>query len=105
MCINMKEKYLFYGVAVFIVLGALPLPYGYYQLLRFVAFFAFAMAAYFSHLSGKKILSIVLGFAALVFNPFIKIIFSKDVWMVVDVLSGIGLAVWATYFFRKIDNP
>ncbi|MEN8291879.1 DUF6804 family protein [Acinetobacter radioresistens] len=96
----MKQHHLFYVAALVVALGVLPLPYGYYQLLRFIAFFAFAIACFISFNNQQKIIPFFLGFAAIVFNPFLKIVFPKEFWAIIDLVAGIGLAVW-TYNFYK----
>lgn len=72
-------------------LGAAPLPYGYYMLLRLVACGVFAFAAFIAFNRKHKVLPWVYGFMALVFNPIIKIHFPKEMWAVVDIASGILL--------------
>ncbi|WP_216069702.1 DUF6804 family protein [Acinetobacter soli] len=97
----MKEKHLFYIASLLMVLAVINLPYAYYQLLRFVALFAFGMAAYISFYANQKIIPYVLGFMAILFNPFIKINLGRELWMIVDVVSGVGLAIWTFTFFKK----
>lgn len=94
----MKPYHLFYIAAIIIAVGVLPLPYGYYQIVRFVACFAFAVACYLSFDMQQKIAPFVLGFAALLFNPFMKIVLPKEVWAVIDLIAGIGLSVWTWKF-------
>lgn len=55
------------------------MPYGFYQLVRFVAFVGF-------------------GVLALLFQPFFKIALGRELWNVVDVVVGIGLIISV---FRK----
>ena len=80
-----------YITATMLFLGAAPLPYGYYMLLRLVACGVFAFAAFVAFDRKRKALPWVYGFMALVFNPIIKIHFPKEMWAVVDVASGILL--------------
>lgn len=75
--------------------GAMPLPYGYYKLLRLVTFGVFAFAAFISYARKHEILPVVYGFIALIFNPFIKIHFPKDIWMLIDIAAGILLLATA----------
>ncbi|PPB86406.1 hypothetical protein AsoHEU7_10195 [Acinetobacter soli] len=83
------------------VLAVIDFPYAYYQILRFVALFAFGVAAYMSFNANQKIIPYVLGFMALLFNPFIKINLGRELWMIVDIVSGVCLAVWTLTFFRN----
>lgn len=84
-----------YAAAAMLFLGAAPLPYGYYMLLRLVACGVFAFAAFIAFDKKHKVLPWVYGFMALVFNPIIKIHFPKEMWAVVDITSGILLLATA----------
>lgn len=84
-----------YAAAAMLFLGAAPLPYGYYMLLRLVACGVFAFAAFIAFDRKHKVLPWVYGFMALVFNPIIKIHFPKEMWAVVDIASGILLLATA----------
>ena len=84
-----------YAAAAMLLLGAAPLPYGYYVLLRLVACCVFAFAAFVAFDRKHKLLPWVFGFMALVFNPIIKIHFPKEMWAVVDIAAGILLLATA----------
>lgn len=84
-----------YVTAAMLFLGAAPLPYGYYMLLRLVACGVFAFAAFITFDRKRKALPWVYCFMALVFNPIIKIHFPKEMWAVVDVASGVLLLATA----------
>lgn len=72
-------------------IGVLPLPYGYYMLLRFVACGVFAWAAFITYEKNEEVLPWVFGILAVVFNPLIKIHFPKELWAVIDFCSGLFL--------------
>ena len=80
-----------YITAGMLFLGAAPLPYGYYMLLRLVVTIVFAWAAYATYERKEEVLPWVLGVIALLFNPLIPIHLPKEVWMIVDVGAGIFL--------------
>lgn len=84
-----------YICAAMLFIGAAPLPYGYYMLLRLVAFGVFAYAAYVAYEKKSKALPWVYGFMALVFNPIVKIHFPKEMWAVVDIAAGLLLLAMA----------
>ncbi|MCX8519895.1 MAG: hypothetical protein ORN21_07160 [Methylophilaceae bacterium] len=84
-----------YAAAAMLFIGAAPLPYGYYILLRLVACGVFAFAAFIAFDRKHRLLPWVYGFMALVFNPIIKIHFPKEMWAVVDIASGILLLATA----------
>ena len=85
-----------YIAAGMLFVGAFPLPYGYYLLLRLVTTGSFAWAAYVAYSKQDKILPWVFAVLALLFNPIIKIHLPKELWAVVDVGAGILLLA-----FRK----
>lgn len=84
-----------YICAVMLFVGAAPLPYGYYTILRLVACGVFAFAAFIAFERKSKALPWVYGFLALIFNPIIKIYLPKEIWAVIDIAAGILLLVTA----------
>jgi hypothetical protein len=66
----------------------LPMPYGYYQLVRVVATAAFAFLAYQER--GNNLLWVFIGLA-LLFQPFEKIALGRTLWNVVDVAVAVFL--------------
>lgn len=82
-----------YIASGFLFVGVLPLPYGYYMLLRFVACSVFAWAAYVSFERNENVLPWVFIVLAVVFNPILKIHFNKEMWAVIDLCSGLFLVL------------
>ncbi|MBA4314675.1 MAG: hypothetical protein C0422_05010 [Alcaligenaceae bacterium] len=80
-----------YLCAGMLFLGAVPLPYGYYTLLRLVACITFAWAAYVALENKHSFLPWAYGALALVFNPIFKVSFEKDIWIFIDVASAVFL--------------
>lgn len=74
-------------------IGAAPLPYGYYMLLRLVATGVFAWAAYVSYERKNQYLPWVFGLLAILFNPVVKIHLPKELWAIVDISAGVFLLV------------
>lgn len=68
-----------------------PMPYGYYQLVRFVAMVVFGVMAYKYYEEKKNELAITFGMLALLFQPFVKVALGRTMWNVVDVAVAIGL--------------
>lgn len=93
------------AVALMLVVGALPMPYGYYSLLRIVACGMFGFLAYDIHMKGGKVLPWVFGFMAVLFNPLIKIHLPKEVWIFVDVVSAAVLVATLKYTSPKEETP
>ncbi len=69
------------------------MPYGFYQLVRFLAMLGFAILAYQAYQRGKPIDVIIYVGLALLFQPFIKIALGRQIWNIVDVVLGIGLLI------------
>lgn len=80
-----------YITATMLFIGAAPLPYGYYILLRLVATGVFVWAAVIAYERKRLFLPWIYVLIALIFNPFIKIYLTKEVWIFVDIISAVIL--------------
>ena len=85
-------------LAILLFLCLLNMPYGYYELVRFVAMIVFAYLAYEANTAKKQTEVIVYIGLALLFQPFFKIALGRGLWNVVDVVVGLGLII---SLFRK----
>ena len=95
----MKQVYLI--LAALMLLCLAPMPYGYFQLVRFVAMVVFSIMAYYFYEEKKEVLMIIFGALALLFQPFIKIALGRTLWNVVDVIVAILLIVTCLYDHKK----
>lgn len=124
---QMKSKSTFSSIigAVYIILSVLlllclaPMPYGYYQLVRFIAMTVFGVMAWLFYATrntpglcapeeqkgyikddsttilSKVSMAIVWGALALLFQPFFKIALGRIAWNVVDVIvAGMLIILW-----------
>ena len=87
--------------AVYIVLSVLlllclaPMPYGYYQLVRFIAAVVFIVLAWHNYNTKEVCLTVVFGALALLFQPFFKIALGRILWNIVDVIvAGMLIIMW-----------
>lgn len=80
---------LIYIASALLFLGAAPLPYGYYILLRIVVCGFFIWAALVAYEKRSQYLPWVFGLLALLFNPIIKIHLPKELWSAIDIGSAI----------------
>ena len=87
-------------LAVLLLLCLAPMPYGYYNLVRFVAMVAFGVMAYQYVQERRKALAVVFGALALLFQPFMKVVLGRTVWNVVDVSVAAVLLFLAFRQFR-----
>lgn len=71
----------------------LDMPYGYYELVRFISMVGFGILAYQSQQQNQMIKIIIYGSLALLFQPFFKIALGRELWNIADVIVGAGLLV------------
>lgn len=84
------------SLAVLLLLCLFHMPYGYYQLIRFVGMIGFGYLAFEANQSKKeKEVLIYIGLAIL-FQPLIKIALGRSLWNLIDSLVAIGLIVSAS---------
>jgi hypothetical protein len=77
------------------------MPYGFYQLVRFIAFAGFGYLAYQSYAENKKQISVLFLILAIFFQPFVKISLGREIWNIVDVVVGIGLIISVIFKPKK----
>ena len=84
-------------LAALLVACLLPLPYGFFVLVRFVAAGAFALLAVdaFDRTSNNRAWAFVA--LALLFQPFFKLALGRPLWNIVDV----AVAGWLLYLWLK----
>jgi hypothetical protein len=87
------------GLAVLLLICLFQMPYGYYQLIRYVALVGFSVLAYYEFERKNIPVGILFIGAAFLFQPVVKIPLGRDVWMIVDVVLAIGLIV--SLFLKK----
>ena len=67
------------------------MPYGFYQLVRFIATIGFCILAFKAHDHQSRTATVIYVSLALLFQPFFKIALGREIWNIVDVFVGIGL--------------
>ena len=78
-------------VAVLLLLCLADMPYGFYQLVRFVAAVAFAYLSYDYFKSKKDVMGFAFAALALLFQPLFKVSLGRTLWNLVDILVALGL--------------
>ena len=79
------------ALAILMFLCLIDMPYGFYQLVRFMALIGFGILAFKANEQNKNTEMIIYGGLALLFQPFLKIALGREIWNIVDVIVGIGL--------------
>ncbi len=93
------EKLIKVILALLFFLCLLDMPYGFYQLVRFIALVGFTLLAYQSNKNDKPNELIIYIGLALLFQPIFKIALGRLIWNIVDVIVGVSLII--TLFIPK----
>ena len=90
------EKAIKIILALLFFLCLFNLPYGFYQFVRFAALIGFVVLAYRAHQQGRQTEMVIYAALALLFQPFFKIALGRSIWIIVDVVVGLGLiaSIW-----------
>ena len=81
------------ALALLFFLCLLDMPYGYFQLVRFLALAGFGFLAYKANQEDKSEQVFIYIALALLFQPFYKIALGREIWNIVDVVVGIALLI------------
>jgi hypothetical protein len=79
------------------------MPYGYYELVRFISLIGFGYLSFISYKKRNLNEMIVYVSLALLFQPFIKVALGKDIWNIIDVLVTIGL-IFSIFKKQQLNN-
>lgn len=92
---NLNKTIFWIAPIVMMAIGILPMPYGYYNLSRFVVC---GCSVYFAIVCKNKdddVFMWVFGGLAILYNPIVPIhLYEKEIWMVVNLIT-------AAIFFTK----
>ncbi len=87
-----------------LLLALAPLPYGYYQLLRFVVFGA-ALYVAFAAFNLQKIWAVwVFGFVGILFNPLIPVHLPREILQPIDVICAILFVIIAIVLHGPVKS-
>ena len=87
------DKLIKIGLALLLFLCLTKMPYGYYQMVRFLSFVGFGLLAYLSYKEEQMTEAVVLVVLSLLFQPFSKVDLGRTLWNIVDVIVGMGLII------------
>jgi hypothetical protein len=100
---NKTTSIVYIALAVLLLLCLAPMPYGYYQLVRFIAAFAFGIFAWVCYTQKQTSGLIIFGGLTLLFQPFFKIALGRVTWNIVDAIVA-GMLIWMWYKDKKWLN-
>jgi hypothetical protein len=95
------RKYIYLALAVLLVLCLLPMPYGFYLLVRFVAMCVFGWFAYENFDANNKPFGVIYLALALLFQPFLKLSLGREIWQIVDAIVAVFLLWQWTKLIRN----
>lgn len=95
------------GLATLLFLCLLKMPYGYYQIVRFLATGVFIYFALTLNKDDKQYLTkqIVFISLAILFQPLFKIALGRTIWNIVDIIIGVALIVSIFFGTNKTAAP
>lgn len=97
-------KHIYIILAAMMLLCLAPMPYGYFQLVRFVAMVVFSVLAYQYYTNHKLAATWIFGALAFLFQPIYKIALGRMVWNVVDVIVAILLIALFLMEWKKSNK-
>ena len=88
---NKNIRYVSWGLALALAIAIAPLPYGYYTLLRILAFVGFGFLACSMYFMSRTALALAFFLLLVLFNPIFPVYLSKENWMVIDGVVAVFL--------------
>lgn len=79
------------------------MPYGYYELVRFIAMVGFVLLANSEHIQKNNLFKIIFICLALLFQPFFKIKVGRELWTILDVIVAAFL-LYNSFVRYKINT-
>lgn len=74
-----------------LLLCLFTMPYGFYQLVRFLAMIGFVMLAFQANEQKQQKRTLIYVSLALLFQPFLKVSLGRELWNVIDLIVAVGL--------------
>lgn len=87
--------------AAMLLLCLADMPYGYYELVRFIAMILFGYMAVLYYRKESMPLTVTFAGLALLFQPFVKIALGRTIWNIVDVIVAVLLILLLLNSKRK----
>lgn len=97
---NKKKNIILLIAIIFLLLAMIEgWPYGFFTMLRFVVFAISAYVAWMAYEAKKEKWVWIFGFLAVLFNPFIVIHLSREIWSIIDFIVGVFL-ILSIFIFK-----
>ena len=86
-------------LAIALIVCLLPMPYGFYSLVRLATAVVACCWGYRFLKGGKTPLAVIAFAIAVLFQPLIKIVLDRITWNVIDVV--LAVSIFALILFRR----
>ena len=90
--------------AILLLMCLFHMPYGFYELVRYVVMIVFSILAFAYFSKGKVVIGVLFIALAVLFQPFWKFALGRTIWNIVDVLCSV-LLVGLIFYERKSQRP
>ncbi|MDA7583896.1 hypothetical protein N8739_01470 [Luminiphilus sp.] len=97
-----KKQLMYLGIGA-VTFALLPLPYGYYMLLRVFMCGLLAYLAYSAIEQGHTPIAWLCGIAAVIYNPIVPAHLGREVWSIINI-GTIGLLGYTSHSFSISAN-
>ena len=96
---NDNNAYIFWLAPVIaLAIGILPMPIGYYTLLRLVVCGCAIYYAYNLSQNEDKTFMLIFGFIAILYNPILPVyLYEKSIWIILNIVTAV------LFFYKKSD--
>ncbi len=89
---NKKKNTALFIASVFLLLALIDgWQYGFFTILRFVVFASTTYVAYLAYKDKQEGWVWLFGVIAVLFNPFIPVFLTRDVWIIIDFVTALFL--------------
>ena len=86
------EKFIKIILSILLLTCLFDMPYGYYQLIRFLGMVGFGILAY-NHYKKNETWFVVWLASAILINPILKIYLGRELWNILDVVWALLLII------------
>ncbi len=80
-------------LAILLVVCLYDMPYGYYQIVRFIGMIGFTILSYKAFVRSVNFYFVFWGASAILINPLFKIALGRELWNVIDIIWAIALII------------
>lgn len=90
---NLISLLLRFILVILFVICLFKMPYGYYQIIRFLGMFGFGLLTFLYFKQKNQYLVILYAISALLINPYIKLALGRTLWNIIDIIWALILLV------------